>query len=585
MRSLIGKLHELNVGMSCIIETFNGQYVATGLLPLSTDSLHYGSNTIGVHISKRDKDCEQNAYTLSQMLNLKRHLIAQLCDSRQIDMFLPYNVQIHIHHINETTRMFVIHMVHKLWVKYTAEIYLRPEIMLNYSSAEMETGYEQYTWKNPVKCNECGKYIEDYEYYSYEKYSYGDRRVITFQYFCCLSCYARLLPSRNYKVPFNKIVRKSLPTSMRLIHWRNVNTGEIVMKPPTKKIPLNPDAFDSLSSTDPNHTKDKATLSNLFSSIRNEFVDELINDLNTTQDYMLLDAEHLARLAHSKGINVRFLGRLTFQASCNYVREIAVILILSRSIKHIILDALNRVDSSDDPREVILSYINHILTIADTNTSKLLWEQLSEYIRANWDVSVEKTVLGKLHMPALAISVCKQLHITFHRFFEANYLALAPFTKGDLVLKPVIIDEPYVSQSLDLVLAKARTLDKKGRRSQWNLKGGPERTQATEYYDKAVRIAATIYEKNSLQYADTALEYATHLESLHEEAGNPLNSKWNRAAQIPPSKYSELGLFFFEDALKIYECEKLQYKNSIECLLGLSRLSAATDVFLYMKYK
>lgn len=181
-------------------------------------------------------------------------------------------------------------------------------------------------------------------------------------------------------------------------------------------------------------------------------------------------------------------------------------------------------------------------------------------------------------MPSLAIAVFKQLRIVYHRFFEANYLSLTPFSKIDLVISPYVVDEPYAASSLEIILNKARALDAKGTRSQWNIKGGPEREQATQHYDMAVRIAVMIYEKGSLQYAEVALEFAKHLESIHEESGSPLNSKWNRSAQILPSNSSELSQFFYDDALKVFESHNNCYKQMIECLLGLGKLCAVVDV-------
>jgi len=564
--------------MSCIIETFYGQYVACSLLPLSTNSLCYGSNTIGIHVTKSSKEVDHILTTVASQLNLKQHIVSQLCDEQKIQIKIPYNVEIHWYSKDEFNKGYLVHLPHNFWVRYTSEIYLRPEIMTNYCSNELEAGFEKFTWKNPVKCNECGRYIIDYEYYVYEKHSFGDRKSILFQYMCCLECYTRLLPSRDFKVPFAKIMRKTLPMSARLVYWKNSQTNEVTFKPPNKKIPLNPDAFDSLNAIDPNHKKDQIVLSNLFHSVRNDFINAMISDLNMNEDSMLIDAEHLARLMHSKGTNLRFIGKLAFQASFNYIREITVITIISRGIKHLVLNALREIDANDDPRDVLISWLNKLLSVSENAISKIAWEQLADYIQTKWDVSIERSVLIKIHMPALLIAVCKQLRINFNNFFKINYLSLTPFSKVSLQMFPLILDEPYYAQSLDIVLAKARTLDRQGKRSQWNIKSGPERERATEYFDKGLRIASSIYQKESLQYAEVALEYAKHLESMHEEDGNPLNSKWNRAAQIPPSKHSESALFFYEDAYRVYEKEGLQYRYMIECMQGLSRLTAGTNV-------
>lgn len=380
MRLLIGKLKDIVIGMSCTIETYVGKYCASSLIPLSTNSLCYGSNTMGVHITKRDEKALDYIRTIANQLNLKTHVVSEIGTNRLVEIAIPYHAQLHRFETEDQNGLYFLHMCHRLWTKYTSDISLRLEVMSTYNNGEVEQGYQYFTWKTPCKCSECGKFINDYDYYSFEKYSFNDKKSLLFQYLCCLSCYAKLLPSRNFKVPFNRIVRKALSAANKLTHWVNEATNEIIYTKPCKRIPLNPDAFDSLNDQDVNHARDKSNLTTLFSQLRTEFIDNLIEELNNSQDAMLIDAEHLAKIAHSKGINIRLIGRLSYQASYNYVREIAVILIISRGIKHLILDALNRLDISEDPRDIITSYLNHLLCVVETNTSKLLWDQLSEYV-------------------------------------------------------------------------------------------------------------------------------------------------------------------------------------------------------------
>ncbi len=576
----MGKLHELHVPMTCLVGTHTRQFSACSLLPLTTRSLCYGSSTAGVHIARTETRAAELADTLAGQINIRRHLVRELGTGRVVDTALPYGVQIHRWGTADGACSYFLHMCHRLWARYTSEVWLRPEAMVSYNVGEIEAGYEKFTWRDPAKCSECGKYINDYEYYVYEKYAFGEQKLLMFQYACCLVCYARLLPSRGFKVPYSRLARKAVPPAERLIHWKNESTGAVVYKMPFKRVPLNPDVFDGLSEADPGHAKDKETLSKIFSGLRNTSVESLVGELNSAQDYMLTDAEHLASLAHSRGINLRFLGRVVFQASCEYVRQIAVAMLLSRGIKRMLQAELARLELSDDPRDLIVSYLNSVLSVADTETGKVLWDQLTDYIRQHWDVSIERTVLAKLHLPSLAIATCRQLRITFAGLLDANYLSPMPFSKLELSLLPGASENPYAAYSVDLLLTRARVLDARGTRSQWNSPGGPERAQATECYDRAIRAASTIYHKESVQYAEVALEFARHLEGLHEEAGNPLNSKWNRSAHVPSSPNSDLAMFFFSDALKVFEVHPvlMYYKQTVECLIGLSRLVANTDV-------
>jgi len=525
--------------MTCTIETFRGHYVACSLPPISTNSLCYGSNTSGVHITRNDNTILQLLSSLASLFNIKKHTIVQQCDNAPIEVLLPCNVQIHKYQSNN---LYVGHMIGNFWVKDGNGVYLRPELMINYRSNENLLSLERFTWKTPTRCTECDKYIDDYEYFIYEKPVYGERKTSPFQYICCLSCYDKLLPLKNFKVPVDRLIRQTLPKEEHLIHWKDNDTGEIYLNLSDRRIELNPDAYLKGASVDPNNEIDKAILSSAFAKAGN--IDELVRELNEAQDYMLIDAEHLSRLAHVKGINIKNLGRVTLEASCNYVKNIALVLIISRGIKRLIQNAL---ENAKDSREVIAKYLNNLLTMSGDIE---LWNQLTNYIQEHWGILIKRSILTKLHLPCLALATCQQLHIVIHNFFDLNFTFFAPFLKHNIIAIPSVLDEFYTARSLDLLLVMAHTL-----------KGG----EALKYYDKAIRIAAAIYHKNSLQYADIALEYGNKLKAYYFS-----NDK--------PSEYSALALYFFKDALKVYTKEEYAHKKVIECLLGLAELTEVNNV-------
>ena len=570
---MIGKLHGVNIGMSCIIETFNGQYIATSLLPLSTNSLCYGSNSIGTHIAHNDRDVEKILPVLMNSINLKSHVVSQLCDEEAIEVALPYSLEVHRYCTSNAEKYFLLHLPYKLWVKYETETYLRPEIMTTYSTGETDPTFVKFTWKDPVKCNECNQYIIDYDFLSYER-SVNNTR--TTQYFCCLACFAILSPKKGFKVPFDKLVQNTLPESMRKVYWRNMNTGEVTSKPPTKRVAFNPDAFDTLSFADPNKSEDQVFIDSLFNKIRHDLVDNLIAELNINEEYMLIDAEHLGRLAHNKGINIRFLGRLALKASCSYVREIACVLIISRGIKRLVLNALDNLKDDQDPKDIILLYLNHLLSLVDTTISRNLWQQLTQHIQSHWILTIDKSVLNRIHIPSLTIAVCKQLKIYVHNLFDVNYMLMTPFEKSKLIMLPSVLDEVYPARSLDLIVSKALVLNKEVNTE--------DREEGLKLMEKGLQVAATIYQKNSLQYADTALEYAKYLQAIHETVAGVGNPKWYTTAKIAPSKFSEAAEFYYEEAMNIYMKEELSHRKLIECLVGLAKLSAIKNVSVRINF-
>lgn len=531
------------MGMACIVETFSGQYIASSLLPLSTNSLCCGSNTSGVHIARKDKEIERSIALLMRKLNFKRHKVIQIQDNQKVDIGLPYNVEIH-----RSEKKLVVNKPVNLLIKFTKDGYLRQEATSAYCSENAAITFESYTWKHPVKCDECSEFIKEYDYYSYEKHKLRDKRGDKFQYLCCLSCYAKLFPSRRFKVPFARIIRTTLPLSLRQSHWKNAATGEVLYQAPDKRVPLNPNAFSSLAAT--TDQADKLTLVSLLSRLKGTVIDEFIKELDAMENFTLIDAEHLATLAHSKGINIRLLGKLTFAPESNYVREIAVVLILSRAVKHLVLNALAKAETGNS-KEIIISYLNHLLSVSGSVVCKRAWEQLSEYVRVHWNVLIDHSALGRIHMPSVGIAVCRQLGIAFSSLFEVSYQSLAPFSESSLVVLPTVVDKPYISQALELIKGKIQ-------------EAHVRHDQLLHLIEEEVKIGESIYKENSMRYADTLLDYANHLHSLHKQM---------------PKEFAEYEIKVidsFERALSIFRKAEFGYSGRLKCLLGLA--STVPDV-------
>lgn len=117
----------------------------------------------------------------------------------------------------------------------------RPELIQNYSDGDMDNEYTLLTWKNPAPCSECNKFINDYEYYYFEKRSLDKKQTLLRQYWCCMNCYSFLAPLERLKIPANKAVKKTVPEKDRLTHYKNMETGEITEDFPTRKVLLNRD--------------------------------------------------------------------------------------------------------------------------------------------------------------------------------------------------------------------------------------------------------------------------------------------------------------------------------------------------------
>jgi hypothetical protein len=76
---------------------------------------------------------------------------------------------------------------------------LRPEIVCTNNKGEPDPDCQYFTWKRPTKCDECGEWINDYEYYFYEKKSVDKSQRVLIQYYCCAGCFMERLPTENFK--------------------------------------------------------------------------------------------------------------------------------------------------------------------------------------------------------------------------------------------------------------------------------------------------------------------------------------------------------------------------------------------------
>ena len=550
-RSFIGKLGGFNIGMSCIIQTYNGLYIAFSLLPLTTNSLCYGSNTAGIHIARNDKEIDLILPSLMNKLNYKKHLVTQLYNNEQVEMLLPYNVEVHKYYNKECQKLFFINRPWNLFIKVPNSCHLRTEALSTYTVTESSSVFEKFTWKCLVKCTECDNWIKDYDFYAHQSYRAGYNKS---QYMCCLTCYNHLSPSKGFRIPFNQIIAVTLPEPLRFTYWRNARTGEIVYESPDVKMAYNPDAFSS------ENEKDKKALTSLLAKVKKDIVINLINELDNNK--VLIDAEHLAEVAHAKGINIRFLGKLVFMPKSNYIREIAVILILSRSIKYFILKEL---ENSKDSKNIIITYLNQLLSLADNEGSKEKWTLLAEYVRSHWGIIIDKSVLRRVNMTSLMIAVCNQLHVDYNESFNINYLSPTPFNTSKLIINPSIIDTPPKSQTINFLLRKIQELMRES-------KSGRRDSDVKKLVSETIRLTVRIYEKDAESYADVYLDCAIHLMSLHE---GYIEWEWG---DFTSSKDKSNITCLLEEALKIYEEKKPSSTKQIKCLLALAQLT--TDVII-----
>ena len=74
---LRNKIDGLVVPLACIVNYFGIRFEAISLIPVSLNSLAYGSDTEGLLVETRDYEAEIMAEKIGSLLNLKPHVITE----------------------------------------------------------------------------------------------------------------------------------------------------------------------------------------------------------------------------------------------------------------------------------------------------------------------------------------------------------------------------------------------------------------------------------------------------------------------------------------------------------------------------
>ena len=92
-----------------------------------------------------------------------------------------------------------------------------------------------------------------------------------------------------------------------------------------------------------------------------------VNELNN-MEVVPNSSQSLTEMMHSRGINMRYLGRISLEVKHNFIRELIVREALSRSIKVLIRDGQSFLkdqtndESGLDAKKLLIQYLNEIFT-------------------------------------------------------------------------------------------------------------------------------------------------------------------------------------------------------------------------------
>jgi len=185
--------------LAAIVDYFGIRFETQSLCPLSLNSLVYGSDTDGLLFENNDINAETLASKIGEKLNIAPHNIEERATGNIKQVYLPYNVQLHMNPTKQGKEVFLVNPMRLFPSDESVRMQdkklpnshevmsrqLRPEQVISNNKGQPAQGYKQFTWKKPVVCDECGAHIMEYVYYYYSKESVAVKMPKLYEYYCC----------------------------------------------------------------------------------------------------------------------------------------------------------------------------------------------------------------------------------------------------------------------------------------------------------------------------------------------------------------------------------------------------------------
>jgi hypothetical protein len=133
------------------------------------------------------------------------------------------------------------------------------------------------------------------------------------------------------------------------------------------------------------NSEDQEEIHQASQRLRDMTIVAFVNELNN-MDIVPNSSFALTELMHSRGINMRYIGRISLEVKHNFARELLVREALARSIKVLVRDGQSFLkdqiseESGLDAKKLMIQYLNEIFTPENRSSSKNIWALLSELV-------------------------------------------------------------------------------------------------------------------------------------------------------------------------------------------------------------
>eukprot|EP00768_Dysnectes_brevis_P009449 gnl/Dysnectes_brevis/952_a1061_1539.p1 GENE.gnl/Dysnectes_brevis/952_a1061_1539~~gnl/Dysnectes_brevis/952_a1061_1539.p1 ORF type:complete len:1235 (-),score=448.51 gnl/Dysnectes_brevis/952_a1061_1539:45-3749(-) len=589
---------KLVVPATCLVDFLGRRFLCYALTPADHSALRGGSNTDGLLVKPMDSD---PLLALAVALNLApHHVLPSCCDGPQLQgsrlpreelPYAPVNPQhpravpvalsatsgiyeadnegILIQHASGILPPDLSHQLGLEGVVLPplptdpderrlalAAQTLPPAFVAQFSKGRVaDPAWVRFTSSRPVCCDCCSKTIVVYDYWTFKHKDNINpltqtRQVV--EYDVCNECYES---TTNLKFARSRLKRTFVPEADRLEHWRQSTTGEVSLVCPLIKTPINPDITAPRPLEDAN---DHEILIEAARDLQCRAIPELVAELDSL-DFVPETPSDLINEMSSRGIPVRYLGRIAAECEMMFVCEMAVREVLVRTITSLLRDDLSFLEQGEDRESLaiaaVVRFLNELFGRCEESAAeKKIWGFVEELSLRKFGYAVTADVRSKLYLLAACRAICSSVGAQLRTDVSPDFTSEAPFEPTDIdALMPVSrsFSMPPYLRSLERQMAEAEEIDNKGKGKFWYTSGGPQREHATGLLRAALLSAESIYGENSPQMASACMALASQLKSRHDEQGNTVFSRWNRSAGVPSSAFSREAIQLATRALEV----------------------------------
>lgn len=290
--------------------------------------------------------------------------------------------------------------------------------------------------RDTFKCSECGLYIPDAEYYTYDKGNLVSKNMDDF-YNCCLTDYRMKSIYHDLKVSVTRLKKKKFRAISLGEFYVNNQTGEVTEEIPYQKVPLNADILEAPEIPDEilmQIRTDRLKIKYLADMIRQKKIHEVIAVFQNFDEDMGSCLE-ITKTLEKRGIPMRYLGRIIEQLNVNYVKEIVAREMIALSATQVILnsfDYLRKLSNKMNEfnlKKSLVFHLNNIMGVQDTDESRAEWRTIIEYIGLAFDCVIEVGVRDKIHLPGLLIRILELIDCKLIvNIDDINFYDARPFT-------------------------------------------------------------------------------------------------------------------------------------------------------------